>query len=133
MLKDSRGQGDYDIFPALRKEGQVNISRTYPGVIRAFHRHAKQDDWWYIVSGQFEVVLAEAGTVNGIQDDRVTVKYMGPGESLRIKPGIWHGFRILGTEVGTLLYHVTNMYDPNNPDEERAPYNRFYNWLTEYK
>jgi dTDP-4-dehydrorhamnose 3,5-epimerase len=133
MFKDARGQGDYDIFPALRGAGQINISRTYPGVIRAFHRHALQDDWWYIVSGQFEVVLAEAGRVNGPHEDKVQIKYMGPGEILRITPGVWHGFRVLGTEVGTLLYHVTKPYDANNPDEERAPYNRFHDWRTEYK
>lgn len=128
MLKDDRGQGQYDIFPQLEK-GQINISTTYPGVIRAFHRHWFQEDNWFIVSGQFEVVLA---TVDG-EGDHVQKLYLGPGESVNIPRLVWHGFRILGTEPGTLLYYVTNKYDVNAPDEERTIWTRFTDWETEYK
>lgn len=130
MFKDARGQGDYDIFPAVRK-GQINISKTYPGVIRAFHRHLKQDDYWYIVSGQFEVALCDEQSNEA--GELLELKYLGPGDSLRIKPPLWHGFRVLGTEVGILLYYVTNNYDPENPDEERAEWDTFYDWKTRFK
>lgn len=128
MFKDARGRGDYDIFPAL-KEGQINISTTYPGVIRAFHRHWKQTDHWYIVSGQFEVILAE----DDGPEDIIKKRYLGPGESVSIRAGVWHGFRVLGTEPGTLLYWVTKKFDAKDPDEERVIWNRFSDWTTEYK
>lgn len=144
MFKDARGRGDYDVFPGI-KEGQINVSTTYPGVIRAFHRHWFQEDNWYIVSGQFEVVLASTETVEGefptihgeiaktMNQDTKQILYLGPGESINIPRLVWHGFRILGTEPGTLLYYVTNKFDPDKPDEERAPWDRFYSWKTEYK
>lgn len=130
MFKDARGIGNYDIFPQM-KEGQINISTTYPGVIRAFHRHRYQEDNWYIVSGQFEVVLAIESNLLTIEDE-VKVKYLGPGESINIPRLVWHGFRILGNEPGTLLYWVTNKFDPDNLDEERTIWNRFYDWETKF-
>lgn len=127
FIKDARGQGDYDIFP-IRK-GQINISKTYPGVVRAFHRHLHQDDYWYIVSGQFEVALYDENE----SGKPLSLHYLEPGEILRIRSPLWHGFRVLGTEVGTLLYYVTNAYDFDNPDEERVEWDRFYDWKTQYK
>ena len=35
----------------------------------------------------------------------------------------WHGFRALGTEPVWLIYFVTKLYDYDNPDEERRPWN----------
>lgn len=131
MFKDARGQGYYDIFPSV-PDGQVNLSTTYPGVIRAFHRHWFQEDNWFIVSGQFEVVLATGGDPDLRSTEQVEVKYMGPGESINIPKLVWHGFRVLGTEPGTLLYYVTKKFDTESPDEERTLWSRFYDWQTKF-
>lgn len=131
MFKDARGRGSYDVFPGI-ENGQINVSITYPGVVRAFHRHWFQEDNWHIVSGQFEVVLVtEVDPVIG--DDKIEVLYLGPGEGVTIPRFVWHGFRVLGTEPGILLYYVTNKFDPDKPDEERVPWDNFYAWETEFK
>lgn len=139
--KDARGEGYYNIFPEIAC-GQINVSTTYPGVIRAFHRHQFQEDNWFIISGQFEVVLATEFDVtkadwrrgpNDVWGAEVDVKYLGPGDSVNIPKLVWHGFRVLGIEPGILLYYVTNKFDPEKPDEERASWARFYSWKTEYK
>lgn len=127
VKRDDRGWGDYDIFPRIGK-GQINISTTYPGVVRAFHRHLKQYDHWYLVSGNIEVCLQADDEVESPQ-----LIYLGPNERVMIEPGMWHGFRVLGNEPATLLYYVTNQYDPENPDEERADWNAFYDWETVFK
>lgn len=132
MFKDARGRGSYDVFPGIEK-GQINVSTTYPGVVRAFHRHWFQEDNWHIVSGQFEVVLAEEYGLDLPGNFTTKVHYLGPGESINIPRLVWHGFRILGTEPGILLYYVTNKFDPDKPDEERAPWDRYHSWVTEYK
>ena len=41
----------------LTKFGQTSITKTYPGVIKAFHYHEKQDDLWYVADGMAQVVL----------------------------------------------------------------------------
>jgi dTDP-4-dehydrorhamnose 3,5-epimerase len=37
--------------------GQASWSMSYPGVIKAFHYHEKQDDLWFFSSGNAQVVL----------------------------------------------------------------------------
>jgi dTDP-4-dehydrorhamnose 3,5-epimerase len=52
---------------------------------------------------------------------------------LLIPPGVAHGYRVLGSEAACLIYHTTEAYDPQNPDEERIPYNDpdiNYDWTT---
>lgn len=39
----------------LRRQGQLNYSVQYPGVIKAWHRHAKQTDFWICLSGHLKV------------------------------------------------------------------------------
>jgi len=34
----------------------------------------------------------------------------------------WHGFKALGNEPAMLINFPTNLYDYDNPDEERFPY-----------
>lgn len=125
IKRDDRGWGDHDIFPKIGGMGQINVSETYPGVVRAFHRHLKQYDYWYCLKGNMEVCLFDETAVPNAK-----VVYLGPNEGLMIEPKIWHGFRVLGNEPVILLYHVTNKYDPKNPDEERAPWNAFCDWET---
>lgn len=35
----------------MKKFGQSTFTKTYPGVIKAFHWHKKQDDLWFIFEG----------------------------------------------------------------------------------
>lgn len=127
MFKDARGRGVYNVFSEDMSNGQINVSYSYPGTIRAFHRHQKQWDIWYVVKGQLEIAVV---TPNG----KLRLIYMGEGDNpLPIAPQYWHGFRVLGNEEAILLYYVTDKYDPDNPDEERAEWNEFYNWETPKK
>lgn len=129
MFKDDRGKGIYDIFKDIPK-GQVNLSVTYPGTIRAFHRHNSQTDNWYLVSGDIEVGLQDADL-----NEDIKFEYLSGGEDrvLSIPPGVWHGFKVLGTQPAILLYYVTERYNPLSPDEERIEWNAFTDWETEYK
>jgi dTDP-4-dehydrorhamnose 3,5-epimerase len=139
--RDDRGWGLHDIFPEIGV-GQINISETYPGVIRAYHRHRNQSDNWRLVSGDIEVRLYyppdfwELHTNKAVEDwfFHRKIYLHGPDEYvLGISPLVWHGFRVLGNKPATLLYHVTNKYDPENPDEERMAWDAFGPWETEFK
>ncbi len=41
----------------FRSFGQASISMSYPGVIKAFHYHQRQDDIWYFPFGNAQIVL----------------------------------------------------------------------------
>ena len=37
--------------------GQLSHSKMFPGVVKAWHIHKTQIDWWYVASGRLRVAL----------------------------------------------------------------------------
>jgi dTDP-4-dehydrorhamnose 3,5-epimerase len=118
----------------LSKFGQASWSMSYPGVIKAFHYHEKQDDLWFFPSGNAQVVLydlrADSAT-NGMTD----VYYMGEENPimLLIHKGVAHGYRVLGQKPATIIYFTTESYNPKSPDEKRIIWDDpviGFNWET---
>ena len=50
-----------------------------------------------------------------LSDERLTLT--------RIPGILWHGYKAIGTKPIKLLYGVNTLYDYQNPDEERRPWN----------
>ncbi len=99
---------------------QANMSITYPGVVRAWHRHERgQVDYFLAVDGSIKICA---------YDDEKTelAEVVSAGESLqlvRIPGHYWHGFKVNGSKPATLIYFVTRLYDSKDPDELRRPWN----------
>ena len=109
--------------PFFRGFGQSTYTVAYPGTIKAFHWHRRQDDLWFVLGGMAQVVLYD------LRDDSPThgqtdVYYLGENnrQLLVIPKGVAHGYRALGSEPTLLLYHTTEPYDASDPDEERLPH-----------
>jgi dTDP-4-dehydrorhamnose 3,5-epimerase len=102
----------------MSKEGQINFSVTYPGVIKAWHRHSLQTDFWLCLHGHLKV------GVHREEDGATWLAVIGekrPGVVV-IPPPLWHGAATVGHEPAGLLYYVTHAYNPKQPDEQRRPY-----------
>ena len=111
--------------------GQFSHSLMYPGVIKAWHIHEKQVDWWYVVSGVLKVAL------NDRREDSSTFRQaseflMGDNQLarvLKIPPGVAHGCKCVSGPAH-LLYITSRVYDPK--DEGRIPHDDAdigYDWL----
>ena len=47
---DDRGWSFMNLFAgAMSEHGQINFSVQYPGVVKAWHRHDQQTDFWICV------------------------------------------------------------------------------------
>lgn len=94
----------------------------YDGVIKAWHFHRIQTDWWYVVSGVLRVGLCdrrpEASTFGQIMD--FLMGDYQPPRALKIPPGIAHGCKTVQGPVH-LLYMTSHAYDPS--DEIRIAHN----------
>ena len=101
----------------LSSEGQVNYSVQYPGVVKAWHRHQFQTDFWICLNGNLK-----AGVYR--EDDGQAWQIVF-GEKrngmLIVPPTLWHGAATVGPASAGLLYYVTKVYNPQQPDEERRP------------
>lgn len=95
--------------------GQINYSVMYPGVIKAWHRHHEQTDFWLVLKGSLKVGVYRE------EDEQSWLIVIGekrPGV-LIIPPPLWHGGATVGAEDAGLLYYVDRVYNPANPDEDR--------------
>lgn len=102
----------------LSDQGQINFSVQYPRVIKAWHRHQKQTDFWICLQGHIKAGIFDESQGRSWQ---AVIGEKNPGV-LMIPPPLWHGAATVGPTPAGLLYYVTHAYDPNHPDEERRPH-----------
>jgi len=110
----------------FEKFGQAYVTACYPGVVKAWHRHQHQTDHFYVVRGTMKV---------GLHDDRegsptrgeyqvVMLGDKGLDAQLVIPAGLWHG--MMAVESFAVMLNIPNqVYDYDDPDEHRAPWDAF--------
>jgi dTDP-4-dehydrorhamnose 3,5-epimerase len=114
---------------------QVSGTLSYPGTIKALHYHTRQTDVWAPVAGMFQVCLYDLRTGSG-SFARINTVFIGSLRpwSLRIPPGVAHGYKVVSHEPGVLVYVTDRFYDPE--DEGRIAYNDpdiNYDWELQHK
>lgn len=107
--------------PWFEKFGQVYFTTTYPGVVKAWHYHKKQTDYFYVAKGMIKAAFYDerkdsptCGAVNEV--------YLGehcPG-LIRVPAGVHHGWMCVGTEEAYIINIPNETYDYSNPDEYRT-------------
>jgi dTDP-4-dehydrorhamnose 3,5-epimerase len=99
---------------------QANFSISYPGMVRAWHRHLRgQVDCFAVLKGAAKICAYDDET-------KELDEIVSTGENLqlvRIPGNYWHGFKVIGNERAYLVYFVNRLYDHKNPDEERRAWN----------
>jgi dTDP-4-dehydrorhamnose 3,5-epimerase len=118
-FEDERGW-----FVELRRESwlpkqtrQTNVVFSRQGVVRALHYHERgQDDLFACLKGMARVVVLDLETdetfTDDIGDENPVAVYI-PGR-------LAHGYEAL-TDI-LFCYHVTEEYDPTDPDEHGVPW-----------
>jgi dTDP-4-dehydrorhamnose 3,5-epimerase len=108
-----------DLF-AKDTVAQSNLSFTYPNTIRAWHRHLRgQNDYFLALKGMIKICAFDEKTaeLNEVVSSGLDLQVV------RMPGHYWHGFKALGDEPALLLYFTTNLYDAADPDEERRAWN----------
>ena len=106
---------------------QWSHSHMHRDVVKAWHYHHVQTDWWYVPIGQVLTVLFDNRSESPTYRAKFELKM---GEStygsdtveacLKIPPGVLHGCRVL-SEAAHLFYVTSETYNPK--DEGRIPFN----------
>jgi dTDP-4-dehydrorhamnose 3,5-epimerase len=104
---------------------QANLSFTYPGMIRAWHRHDRgQVDYFVVLKGSLKICAyddKQGSPTKGHLDELVVGSEKL--QVVRIPGHYWHGTKTLGDKPSLTVYCVNRLYDVKNPDEERRPWN----------
>ncbi len=106
--------------PEFAGFGQVYMTTTYPGVVKAWHCHRRQTDIICCVSGELKLALyddregsATRGLVNEI--------FLGDSNRLLVKvpTGIYHGWKCVGERSALVINIPDQPYQYGAPDEHR--------------
>ena len=107
----------------LKRFGQASISLTKHGIIKAFHWHKSQDDLFYVVSGDAQVVLYDIRENSKTFKQTMTFKMNDKGHKLLFVPKkVAHGYKVLGKKPLIMLYFMSRSYKQKKPDEQRLAY-----------
>jgi len=112
---------DWDIYENVK---MTYYSKSYPGVIRAWHRHVRgQTDFFIVPVGNIKVAVYD-DRENSPTRGEINEFILGEDNPILLKiPGeCWHGFKVVGDKPAILINMPTKLYDYENPDEERIPY-----------
>ncbi len=125
VISDERGylmemlRSDWEEFV---KFGQVYITAVYPDVVKGWHYHKIQTDYFICVQGMAKVVLYDGREGSATQGE-INEFFMGMLNPilLRIPPGVMHGFKGISQEMTLIVNVPTELYNYQQPDEYRLP------------
>jgi dTDP-4-dehydrorhamnose 3,5-epimerase len=114
------------------KFGQVYVTTCFPGVVKGWHYHKKQDDNMAVIKGMAKIALYD-GREGSPTRDTVNEFFIGEDNPvlITIPAGVLHGFKAYGVEPAYIINTVTLQYNAKEPDEYRVdPFDNDipYNW-----
>ena len=123
VIPDQRGRlmeilrNDEDLF---QKFGQVYMTTTYPGVVKAWHKHEKQADNIACVAGMIRMAIYD-GRPGSPTFKEIDEFYLGIHNPLlvQVPSGVYHGWMAVSPEEAVIVNIPTEAYDREHPDEQR--------------
>ena len=103
-------------FPGF---GQVYVTQSFAGVVKAWYRHRVQVDQIAVIVGLAKLVLYDerAGSPTRGVVQEIVLGELAP-RLVAIPPGVWHGFKAI--DAAAFFIHLNSEpIDLAAPDEER--------------
>ena len=131
QIPDERGK----IMHMLRADdthferfGEIYFSVVYPGVIKGWHLHRVMTLNYAVVSGTIKLALFDERAGSPTKGELMEL-YLGDGNYslVKIPPGVWNGFKGVGTEPAIVANCATHAHDPSeiermDPLKNHIPY-----------
>ncbi|HOC16628.1 MAG TPA: dTDP-4-dehydrorhamnose 3,5-epimerase family protein [Vicinamibacterales bacterium] len=124
IIPDDRGwlmeilrADEADLFERF---GQVYVSATYPGVVKAWHYHKRQTDNFACVQGMVKLVLVDTrpgSPTEGVVNE-FSIGTLNP-MLVQVPRLVFHGWKCTGTEPALVVNAPTEPYRYDEPDEYR--------------
>ena len=123
-IPDERGwlmeilrRDETDLLP---KFGQVYVSATYPGVVKAWHYHREQVDNFVCIAGMVKLVLVDTREDSPTRN-LVNEFFLGSLNPMLVQvPNlVYHGWKCISQEPSLVVNVPSEPYDHASPDEYR--------------
>jgi dTDP-4-dehydrorhamnose 3,5-epimerase len=127
LMEILRGD-DRELFSRF---GQVYVSATYSGVVKAWHFHRAQTDNFVCVGGTIKLVLVDTREDSPTQN-LVNEFFLGVHSPLLVQVPklVYHGWKCISPEPSLVINVPDEPYKHDDPDEHRlAPHGTLpYDW-----
>ena len=107
--------------PVFQSFGQVYMTTTYPGVVKAWHYHKSQTDSVAVMRGMVKLALYDPREDSPTRGE-VNQFFVGEHNPLliQIPPGVYHGWKCIGEYEAIIINIPTEVYCYDQPDEHRV-------------
>jgi dTDP-4-dehydrorhamnose 3,5-epimerase len=94
--------------------GEIYFSTVYPGVVKGWHRHAAMTLNYLCVHGRIKLVLYDDRDGSPTRGE-IMECFLGPDDFslVQIPPGVWNGFKGMGSEAAIVANCSTHPHDPS--------------------
>jgi len=112
----------------FEKFGEVYFSTAYPGVIKGWHEHTKQIQFYACIEGMIKLVLFDNRPKSPTHKELMELFIGGDNYQLvRIPTGVINGYKNIGTKTAILANCATLPHEPDEmlryePHGDRIPY-----------
>lgn len=110
--------------------GEIYFSTVYPGVVKGWHRHRLMTLNYAVPKGMIKLVLYDDRRNSGTEGELLEL-FVGEAnyQLVKVPPGIWNGFKGVGTEPAIVANCATIPHDPTEI-ERLDPLNNHigYDW-----
>jgi dTDP-4-dehydrorhamnose 3,5-epimerase len=102
---------------------QINSTTTFPGQVRAWGIHQHITDRLFALTGSLCVVVFDgrthSKTFGCINEFFIGARSQG---LVLIPPGLWHGWKNIGTDEATIISMPSDLYNYDVPDRWELPW-----------
>lgn len=114
--------------PYFEKFGEIYFSQIYPGVIKGWHLHREMTLNYAVITGTIKLVLYD-NRPDSTSCGNLMELFIGDGNYVlvTIPPGVWNGFKGIGTTPAMVANCATLPHDPTeivrkDPFDPSIPY-----------
>ncbi|MBN1484049.1 MAG: dTDP-4-dehydrorhamnose 3,5-epimerase family protein [Chloroflexia bacterium] len=99
--------------PHFERFGEIYFSLVYPGVVKGWHLHREMTLNYAVVVGTIKLVLYDDREGSPSRGEIVEL-FVGESNYVLVKipPGIWNGFKGVGTQPALVANCATLPHDP---------------------
>ncbi|MCL6473249.1 MAG: dTDP-4-dehydrorhamnose 3,5-epimerase family protein [Firmicutes bacterium] len=139
VIPDERGRlmeilrNDEEFFENF---GQVYMTTTYPGIIKAWHLHKLQTDNIAVVKGMLKLALYDDRDGSPTKGE-LNEFFIGEHNPIlvQVPKNVYHGWKCISETEAIVINIPTHTYNYKEPDEHRLPYNTElipYDWSVKH-
>jgi dTDP-4-dehydrorhamnose 3,5-epimerase len=114
--------------PHFIEFGEIYFSEIYPGVVKGWHKHNEMTLNYACIHGRIKLVLFDDRDGSATRGEIMEI-FLGPDNHslVQIPPGVWNGFKGMGSEMAIVANCCTHPHDPSrsirlDPFDNDIPY-----------